>query len=44
MGCYADRFFYNYMGSTTSPDCPEDVKWIIAREPLLLKPDSLQMI
>lgn len=43
-GCMTQRFFYEYIGSTTAPNCNEDVRWIIARDPVPLKPEQLAMI
>ena len=43
-GCVTQRFMYNYIGSTTTPPCVEDVRWFVLRDPLPLKPDELQMI
>ena len=43
-GCITERYFYEYIGSTTTPGCTEDVRWLIAREPLPLKTASKDMI
>ena len=43
-GCSTQRFFYEYIGSTTTPTCPEDVRWLLNRDPLPLTPAQLLTI
>ena len=40
--CIADRFFYHYEGSLTTPPCVEIVEWFLMRDPLPIRPVNLE--
>ena len=40
--CIADRFFYHYEGSLTTPPCVEIVEWFVMRDPLPIRPENLE--
>ncbi len=39
----ADRRYYTYMGSLTTPPCSEGVQWIVMRQPVTLTPQQLDI-
>ncbi|MBA4175778.1 MAG: carbonate dehydratase [Leptothrix sp. (in: Bacteria)] len=39
----ADRRYYTYMGSLTTPPCSEGVQWIVMRQPVTLTPDQIEI-
>jgi len=39
----ADRRYYTYMGSLTTPPCSEGVQWIVMRQPVTLTPEQIDI-
>jgi len=39
----ADRRYYTYMGSLTTPPCSEGVQWIVMRAPVTAAPEQLDL-
>ena len=39
----ADRRYYTYMGSLTTPPCSEGVKWIVMRQPVTLTKEQIEI-
>ena len=39
----ADRRYYTYMGSLTTPPCSEGVQWIVMRQPVTLTPEQIEI-
>ncbi len=39
----ADRRYYTYMGSLTTPPCSEGVQWIVMRQPVTVTPEQLEI-
>lgn len=39
----ADRRYYTYMGSLTTPPCSEGVKWIVMRQPVTLTKEQIDI-
>ncbi len=39
----ADRRYYTYMGSLTTPPCSEGVQWIVMRQPVTLAPEQIEI-
>ncbi|MDP2008033.1 MAG: carbonic anhydrase family protein [Rubrivivax sp.] len=39
----ADRRYYTYMGSLTTPPCSEGVQWIVMRHPVALAPEQIDL-
>jgi carbonic anhydrase len=39
----ADRRYYTYMGSLTTPPCSEGVQWIVMRHPVTLAPEQIEI-
>jgi carbonic anhydrase len=39
----ADRRYYTYMGSLTTPPCSEGVQWIVMRQPVTLAPEQIDI-
>ncbi|GMV46024.1 MAG: hypothetical protein AMXMBFR66_14220 [Pseudomonadota bacterium] len=39
----ADRRYYTYMGSLTTPPCSEGVQWIVMRAPVTAAPEQLEL-
>jgi carbonic anhydrase len=37
----ADRGYYTYMGSLTTPPCSEGVLWMVMKQPVQLSPDQI---
>ena len=39
----ADRRYYTYMGSLTTPPCSEGVQWVVMRHPVTASPEQLEL-
>lgn len=39
----ADRGYYTYMGSLTTPPCSEGVQWVVMRQPLTVSPEQIDL-
>ena len=39
----ADRRYFTYMGSLTTPPCSEDVRWVVMRQPVSMSPDQIEL-
>jgi len=39
----ADRRYYTYMGSLTTPPCSEGVQWIVMRQPVTVTPEQIDI-
>jgi carbonic anhydrase len=39
----ADRRYYTYMGSLTTPPCSEGVQWIVMRQPVTVTPEQIEI-
>jgi carbonic anhydrase len=39
----ADRGYYTYMGSLTTPPCSEGVQWVVMRHPVTLAPEQIDL-
>ncbi|MBX3601786.1 MAG: carbonic anhydrase family protein [Rubrivivax sp.] len=39
----ADRRYYTYMGSLSTPPCTEGVQWVVMRQPVTLSPEQLEI-
>jgi carbonic anhydrase len=39
----ADRRYFTYMGSLTTPPCSEGVQWIVMRQPVTLTPEQIDI-
>jgi carbonic anhydrase len=39
----ADRRYYTYMGSLTTPPCSEGVQWVVMRTPVTASPDQIEV-
>lgn len=39
----ADRRYYTYMGSLTTPPCSEGVLWLVMKTPLLISPEQINV-
>ena len=39
----ADRRYYTYMGSLTTPPCSEGVQWVVMRHPVTASPEQLAL-
>lgn len=39
----ADRRYYTYMGSLTTPPCSEGVQWVVMRHPVTLSPEQADL-
>ena len=39
----ADRRYYTYMGSLTTPPCSEGVHWIVMRQPVTASPEQIEI-
>jgi carbonic anhydrase len=39
----ADRRYYTYMGSLTTPPCSEVVQWVVMRHPVTLAPEQIDL-
>ena len=39
----ADRRYYTYMGSLTTPPCSEGVQWVVMRQPVTLAPEQIDL-
>ena len=39
----ADRRYYTYMGSLTTPPCSEGVQWVVMRQPVVATPEQIEL-
>jgi carbonic anhydrase len=39
----ADRRYFTYMGSLTTPPCSEGVQWVVMRQPLTMSPEQIEL-
>lgn len=39
----ADRRYYTYMGSLTTPPCSEGVQWVVMRQPVAASPEQIEL-
>jgi carbonic anhydrase len=39
----ADRRYFTYMGSLTTPPCSEGVQWVVMRQPVTMSPEQLEL-
>lgn len=39
----ADRRYYTYMGSLTTPPCSEGVQWVVMRQPVTAGPEQIEI-
>jgi carbonic anhydrase len=39
----ADRRYFTYMGSLTTPPCSEDVRWVVMRQPVTMSPEQIDL-
>lgn len=39
----ADRRYYTYMGSLTTPPCSEGVRWVVMRHPVTVAPEQIEL-
>ena len=39
----ADRRYYTYMGSLTTPPCSEGVQWVVMRQPVAATPEQIDL-
>ena len=39
----ADRRYYTYMGSLTTPPCSEGVQWVVMRHPVTMAPEQIDL-
>jgi len=39
----ADRRYFTYMGSLTTPPCSEDVRWVVMRQPVTMSADQIEL-
>jgi carbonic anhydrase len=39
----ADRRYYTYMGSLTTPPCSEGVQWVVMRHPVAVSQEQLDI-
>ena len=39
----ADRRYYTFMGSLTTPPCTEDVQWLVLKQPQAISPEQLNI-
>jgi carbonic anhydrase len=39
----ADRRYYTYMGSLTTPPCSEGVQWVVMRQPVTAAPEQIDL-
>jgi carbonic anhydrase len=39
----ADRRYYTYMGSLTTPPCSEGVRWVVMRSPVAAAPEQIEL-
>jgi carbonic anhydrase len=39
----ADRRYFTYMGSLTTPPCSEGVQWVVMRQPVTMAPEQIEL-
>jgi carbonic anhydrase len=39
----ADRRYFTYMGSLTTPPCSEGVQWVVMRQPVAMSAEQIEL-